>query len=51
MHIHQKILITIGVLLGLMPFIAVPYAWKGWLAAVCGALVIILVLLKSQNTV
>lgn len=52
MHTHRKTLITIAVVLCLMPFIAVPYAWKGWIAAFCGALILITVLMhvgkKSQ---
>ncbi len=43
-------LIAIGVLLCLMPFIAVPYAWKGWIAAIAGALIILLVSVHNKQT-
>lgn len=48
MHTHRKTLLAIGIILLLMPFIALPYAWKGWLAAACGALVVITVLIRRR---
>ncbi len=49
MNGYHRTLITVGIVLCLMPFIAVPYAWKGWLSALCGVLVLLCTLMLSRT--
>ncbi len=50
MHGRHKILITLGIILCLMPLLAIPYAAKGWTAAVIGALIIGTVLTHARHS-
>ncbi len=49
MNGYHKLLIAVGVVLCLMPFIAIPYGWKGILAAVLGFIVLIATFMVSQK--
>lgn len=46
----HKTLFVVGIVLILMPFIAIPYTWKGWLAALFGATVLaVFVMLRRAD--
>ena len=49
MNGYHKLLIAVGVVLCLMPFIAIPYGWKGILSAFLGVIVLVATFMMSQK--